>query len=191
MHLKHNTVNPVYFNLRKVDTWQVHGRWICFCESERGRWTGRWGTQTLTSYFSFSCKTNKSQAVRVTPGNKTPERSRAGASCRSWSIETTGGAQTGLPCPHTRGSSPQPLWTHKPRTFFTVPFKGLGWVSLDTGEIPTLLLIQGETERGWGIRGTGKPAWTTQSRKKPPHEQNGGGPGLRCSAEPAPAHQLH
>ena len=35
--------------------------------------------------------------------------------------------------------SPLPFWTHNPRTFFIVPFKGLGWVSLDTEEIPTLL----------------------------------------------------
>lgn len=158
----------------------------------------RGSAHTLTSYFSFSCKTSKSQAVRVMPGNKTPGSSRAApVSCRCelqkpkhrdyrWDSDRLPAPRTPLP---PGVPSPQPLWTHKPRTFFTVPFKGLGWVSLDTGEIPALLLIQGV------MRGTGKPAQTTRKRKKwlrhMSRTAGATGPRPQSSAEPAPAHQLH
>ena len=199
MHLKHNTVNPLYFNLRKIDTWKGCGRWIGFCECERERWAERRCAHTLTSYFSFSCKTSKSQAVRAMPGNKTPERSWAApGSCRCelqkpkhrdyrWDSDR-------LPVPHTSlppaVPSPKPLWTHKPRTFFTVTFKGLGWVSLDTREIPTLsFLYRGKQSLG--------EEWQEQENqhKQPTGERNGTatsrtagatGPRPQCSTEPAP-----
>ena len=111
------------------------------------------------------------------PGNKTPERSWAApGSCRCelqkpkhrdyrWDSDR-------LPIPHTSlppaVPSPQPLWTHKPRTFFTVTFKGPGWVSLDTREIPTVsFLYRGKQSLG--------EEWQEQENqhKQPTGERNG------------------
>lgn len=91
--------------------------------------------------------------------------------------------------------SPLPFWTHNPRTFFIVPFKGLGWVSLDTEEIPTLLyrgkqsLLAKELDEQENQR-------KQHNRKKTalPQEQKRGGHGAmstECTAEPSPYHQLY